>query len=67
VIHEKTRDIAILKAIGFREQDIRNIFLLEGLALGTVGTLEPGGGKNHEQSFASFPHTRTRAPWHKVC
>lgn len=39
VIHEKTRDIAILKSIGFEEGDIRRIFLLEGLAVGIVGTL----------------------------
>lgn len=39
VIHEKTRDIAILKSIGLAEGDIRRIFLLEGLAVGVVGTL----------------------------
>ena len=39
VIHEKTRDIAILKSIGFQEGDIRKIFLLEGLAVGLIGTL----------------------------
>ncbi|MCW5772139.1 MAG: ABC transporter permease [Rhodospirillaceae bacterium] len=37
VIFEKTRDIAILKSIGFAERDIRAIFLLEGLALGVIG------------------------------
>ena len=39
VIHEKTRDIAILKSIGFEEGDIRRIFVLEGLVVGIVGTL----------------------------
>lgn len=39
VIHEKTRDIGILKSIGFEERDIRRIFLIEGLLVGLVGTL----------------------------
>ncbi len=39
VVHEKTRDIAILKSVGFEEADIRTIFLLEGLVVGLVGTL----------------------------
>lgn len=39
VIHEKTRDIGILKSIGFEEGDIRRIFLIEGLLVGLVGTL----------------------------
>ncbi len=39
VIFEKTRDIAILKSMGFAERDIRRIFLLEGLAVGVVGSL----------------------------
>lgn len=39
VIHEKERDIAILKSIGFDEAAIRGVFLLEGLAVGVVGTL----------------------------
>lgn len=39
IIHEKTRDIAILRSIGLEEGDIRVIFLLEGLIVGVVGTL----------------------------
>jgi lipoprotein-releasing system permease protein len=39
VIFEKTRDIAILKSMGFAERDIRAIFLLEGLALGIIGAV----------------------------
>ncbi|MGE0822366.1 MAG: ABC transporter permease [Candidatus Binatia bacterium] len=39
IIHEKTRDIAILKSMGFYERDIRLIFLTEGLVLGLVGAL----------------------------
>lgn len=37
VIFEKTRDIAIMKSMGFAEGDVRTIFLLEGLALGAIG------------------------------
>jgi lipoprotein-releasing system permease protein len=39
VVYEKTRDIAILKSMGFSAHDIRVIFLIEGLAVGIVGTL----------------------------
>ncbi|MEO5373208.1 MAG: ABC transporter permease [Alphaproteobacteria bacterium] len=39
VVFEKTRDIAILKSMGFTEADIRRIFVLEGLAIGMIGTL----------------------------
>lgn len=39
VIFEKTRDIAIMKSMGFAEGDVRTIFLLEGLALGALGAI----------------------------
>ncbi|MEZ5865235.1 MAG: ABC transporter permease [Geminicoccaceae bacterium] len=39
ITHEKARDIAILKSIGFPPADIRGIFLLEGLAMGSAGAL----------------------------
>ncbi len=38
VVFEKSRDIAIIKAIGFPEATIRRIFVLEGLAVGLIGT-----------------------------
>lgn len=38
IVIEKTRDIAILKSIGFRSGDVRNIFLLEGLIIGCIGS-----------------------------
>ena len=37
IVHEKVRDIAILKSLGFAEADIRRIFLLEGVAIGLLG------------------------------
>lgn len=39
VVLEKTRDIAILKSIGFHARDIRRIFLIEGAILGLVGSV----------------------------
>lgn len=37
VVYEKTRDIAILKSMGFAERDIRRIFVLQGFLVGVVG------------------------------
>jgi lipoprotein-releasing system permease protein len=39
MVMEKTRDIAILKAMGASTSSIRRIFVLEGLMIGVVGTL----------------------------
>ena len=39
ITHEKTRDIAILKSLGFPEADMRRLFVLEGLAMGVGGSL----------------------------
>ena len=39
VVMEKTRDIAILKSMGARNQSIMAIFVIEGLVIGLVGTL----------------------------
>ena len=39
ITHEKARDIAILKSLGFTQADMRRLFLLEGLALGAGGSL----------------------------
>jgi lipoprotein-releasing system permease protein len=39
IVIEKSRDIAILKAVGFTHADIRTIFLLEGLVIGGLGSL----------------------------
>lgn len=37
VVFEKTRDIAILKSLGFTERDIQILFLIQGLAAGAIG------------------------------
>lgn len=39
IIYEKLPDIAILKATGFRDRDIRTIFLTESLVIGIIGGL----------------------------
>ncbi|CAF0689538.1 ABC transporter permease [Candidatus Methylacidithermus pantelleriae] len=36
---QKVREIAILRSMGYRREDIRNIFLLQGLMVATVGSL----------------------------
>lgn len=38
VVNEKTRDIAILKSMGFGVVDIEYIFLMQGIIVGLVGT-----------------------------
>ena len=39
IVFEKTRDIAIMKSMGFHARDVRRVFLLEGLIVGTLGSL----------------------------
>jgi lipoprotein-releasing system permease protein len=39
IVMEKTRDIAILKSMGFHARDVRTIFLLEGLIIGCIGSI----------------------------
>lgn len=39
VVHEKVRDIAILKSLGFTEGDIVRVFTIEGVAVGVAGAL----------------------------
>ncbi|APO78684.1 ABC transporter permease FtsX-like protein (plasmid) [Rhizobium etli 8C-3] len=38
ITHEKARDIAIMKSLGFAEADMRRLFLLEGIAIGAGGS-----------------------------
>jgi lipoprotein-releasing system permease protein len=38
IVMEKTRDIAILKSMGFHARDVRRIFLFEGVIVGLVGS-----------------------------
>lgn len=39
VVHERARDIAILRAMGSSRRSVASIFLMQGLAVGVVGTL----------------------------
>ena len=38
-VTEKARDVAVLMAMGARRAQVRNIFVLQGLAVGVLGTL----------------------------
>jgi lipoprotein-releasing system permease protein len=38
ITHEKARDIAIMKSLGFAQADMRRLFLLEGVTIGAVGS-----------------------------
>ena len=38
ITHEKSRDIAILKSLGFRAGDIQRLFLIESLLLASIGS-----------------------------
>lgn len=39
VVRDKTREIGILKAMGFTERGIRHVFLIQGVVIGLVGTI----------------------------
>jgi len=39
MVMEKTRDIAILKAMGATDKSIRKIFVFKGMIIGTIGTI----------------------------
>mgnify|MGYP005858175619 CR=1 FL=1 len=39
MIYEKMVDIAVLKSMGFKNRDIRHLFMLEALVIGVVGGL----------------------------
>jgi lipoprotein-releasing system permease protein len=43
VVYEKTRDIAILKSLGFAQGDIQTIFLIEGVIVGILGAMVGAG------------------------
>jgi len=43
IVHEKVRDIAILKSLGFEQADIRRVFLTEGLLIGVLGSILGSG------------------------
>jgi len=39
ITHEKTRDIAIMKSLGFRNQTIKSIFMIEAMVIGMAGAM----------------------------
>ncbi|MVA99275.1 FtsX-like permease family protein [Nitratireductor sp. CAU 1489] len=38
ITHEKARDIAIMKSLGFSQNDMQRMFVIEGLAIGGAGS-----------------------------
>ena len=43
LVKDKTKDVGILKALGINSKQIRNIFALEGIIIGGLGTLSGAG------------------------
>ena len=39
MVMEKTRDIAVLRSMGTRKSQVRNVFISQGALIGLVGTL----------------------------
>ena len=39
ITHEKTRDIAIMKSLGFTSRSVRRIFVLEAMIIGVIGMI----------------------------
>jgi len=39
ITHEKARDIAIMKSLGFSRGDLQRLFVLEGIAVGAAGSV----------------------------
>ena len=38
MVMEKTKDIAVLRSMGARKQQVRNVFIAQGLLIGLIGT-----------------------------
>ena len=38
ITHEKARDIAIMKSLGFSQSDMQRMFVVEGMAIGAAGS-----------------------------
>jgi lipoprotein-releasing system permease protein len=39
MVMEKTRDIAVLRSMGARKQQVRNVFIAQGFLIGIIGTV----------------------------
>ena len=47
MVMEKNRDIAVLMSMGAKRQQIRKIFVLQGVLIGVVGTVDRAGAGLH--------------------
>jgi lipoprotein-releasing system permease protein len=69
ITHEKARDIAILKSLGFPRGDVTRLFVMEGLAMGAIGAAAGcalGYGLTFAMTLVTFEFTQdvevTRLP-----
>ena len=46
-VTDKARDIAVLMSMGTRREQVRRIFLLQGITIGATGTIIGIGGRLH--------------------
>jgi lipoprotein-releasing system permease protein len=44
VVTDKTREIGILKSMGLKSSQVQRVFMLQGVVIGTVGSILGGGG-----------------------
>ncbi len=51
MVMEKNRDIALLMSMGARREQIRKIFVLQGVLIGLVGTVDRAGARLHAFLF----------------
>lgn len=66
ITHEKTRDIAILKSLGFRNRAIRSIFIIEAGLIGLAGALLATGVALASSLIAGYFPAHSAARLHPV-
>ncbi len=54
VVTDKTREIGILKSMGLRASQVQRVFMLQGVVIGTVGSLA-GRGRRGSSDLAAGP------------
>ncbi len=66
LVMEKTRDIAILKTMGASARSVMLIFLIQGMVIGTIGTVVGAstrrGDRERTGSLPSDQHSGRRVP-----
>jgi lipoprotein-releasing system permease protein len=62
-VADKTRDVAVLMSLGARREQVRMIFLLQGLTVGVVGTLTGLNPEVYAIPFVPFHASAMDALW----